>query len=725
MVRLLRASQPKAFLLENVANLAFLDGGKSLARIVAELESTGYHVLTRLINSRVVLPQQRLRVYLVGFRRNYVIPPNASRVPASVTSAAAAAAPGATAPLDRFAWPELPLLETSVSDVLEDEASGVDTDPAYMLTPQQFAKLQTNVDWCADPARRLVALNGPARTLMSSYRKGWAIRSEFVWRQPLKGATVPPAAAASDQEGASETTDDCAVNPCNMKSFFPADIGSSNGERSKEISSSRSGPPRPRFYTVSECCALQGFPRTFASTLEDKRATQKPLKKQKQKGESSHGAAAAAAAGATSASPPHQPHEQRRGADGRSYHQIGNAVSPPVVCAIAASILAALGIAPGAPRGLHPSPPLLSSAVVAASDEKEHDASCACSDTSMSSNKKRPLSKDQKHAQEERMKGDHNGSSNLDTPEAARQRRQVVAPALELLLSAYPRPGATRELTSSPLSRITSNSNGVDTLGRESVSNEMNETTSDPSSLQELCQSFLKGDLKGPSGCTGRLSSLADARTGTSDVATVRRLLRSKQAAARVSGLASIGRAVHLERDHSGAVHENGSENNSSSGSISAPGSNNSGKVGSEVSLSCKAVLDGGLLPLICACLPPAMEAADINAAPSCFEGIEVPIVTSAAAVNPAAPVSSEANACTPVVAPGWMYSAAERCMTTEDLKEVPHLALVALAVMSRQPNKPLKGRLDAGTVLALRAAVARGGRSGPAAADVLLNAEL
>ena len=682
-MRLLKASQPKAFLLENVANLAFLDGGKSLARIVAELESTGYHVMTRLLNSRVVLPQQRLRVYLVGFRRNYVLPRHASPTPTTATAVGAATA----SPFDRFAWPELPLLETSVSDILEDEASGVDMDSAYMLTPQQFTKLQANPDWCADPARRLVALHGPARTLMSSYRKGWAIRSEFVWRQPSLGSGSAAAAAGSYRGDTNESTDDSTKSASTVDSTSSAEANSSYSSESSNNFSSSDGPLRPRFYTVSECCALQGFPRTFASTLEDKRATKKPVHRKKVN--EGHATAAAAAA---SLPPPQE--EQKRGADGRSYHQIGNAVSPPVVCAIAASILQALSISPGEPRGLHSSPPLLNTADDATPGKKQ-DVSCASHH--------------------------HNNSNDVDMPDAARQRRQVVAPALELLLSAYPRPSAPRGLTTISSLNPTASCTGSPDSGSSLLDTEP-ETTA---SLQKLCQSFLDGDPKGPAGCTGRLSSLADVRTGVSDLATVRRLLVSKQAAARVSALASIGRAVHLERELFG-VRENGNIENSSNGSLGTVVGKTSGMDGSEGSLSCKAVLDSGLLPLICACLPPAVETADTKAVQPHMNSNETPNVTLAPVVDPSGPVLSETNEPTQLeVSPEWVYSATERCMTTEDSKEVPHLALVALAVISRQPNKPLKGRLDEESVLKLRAAAARGGRSGSPAADVLANAGL
>eukprot|EP01052_Picozoa_sp_SAG31_P037071 SAG31_NODE_4722_length_3007_cov_2.155089_1_plen_564_part_00 len=189
VVRVLKHVQPKAFMLENVANLARMNQGALLKQICSELDGAGYDVQWRLLNSRVVLPQQRARIYLVGLRKRL----NLSR---------------------SFRWPELPVLDTCLRDVLE--CSLVDDDPEHVLTEQQWAQLQESPDWRRDPSFRLANLDGAASTLISGYRQGHSLRSEFVWRH------------AEHREGVD---------------------GVSHS--------------RPRFFTLVECARLQGFPSNF------------------------------------------------------------------------------------------------------------------------------------------------------------------------------------------------------------------------------------------------------------------------------------------------------------------------------------------------------------------------------------------------------------------------------------------------------------------------------
>jgi DNA (cytosine-5)-methyltransferase 1 len=79
--RIIRATQPKAFLLENVKNLKSHDKGKTFRVILAALDELGYDVSDqdyqgvgskdpRIIDGGNFLPQHRERIALVGFRRN-------------------------------------------------------------------------------------------------------------------------------------------------------------------------------------------------------------------------------------------------------------------------------------------------------------------------------------------------------------------------------------------------------------------------------------------------------------------------------------------------------------------------------------------------------------------------------------------------------------------------------------------------------------------------------
>ena len=70
--RILRAKQPKVFLLENVRNLVAHDGGQTFKVILAHLKTLGYYVHWRILNAlHYNLPQKRERVIIVGFKENH------------------------------------------------------------------------------------------------------------------------------------------------------------------------------------------------------------------------------------------------------------------------------------------------------------------------------------------------------------------------------------------------------------------------------------------------------------------------------------------------------------------------------------------------------------------------------------------------------------------------------------------------------------------------------
>jgi DNA (cytosine-5)-methyltransferase 1 len=69
VARILKHHRPRAFLLENVKNLASHDGGRTLRTINSVLtEELGYTLHTKVIDGRCFVPQHRERIYLVGFR---------------------------------------------------------------------------------------------------------------------------------------------------------------------------------------------------------------------------------------------------------------------------------------------------------------------------------------------------------------------------------------------------------------------------------------------------------------------------------------------------------------------------------------------------------------------------------------------------------------------------------------------------------------------------------
>jgi DNA (cytosine-5)-methyltransferase 1 len=67
IVRILESKRPKAFMLENVKNLASHDKGNTFRVIKGTLEELGYSVHSQILNGRYYVPQHRERIIIVGF----------------------------------------------------------------------------------------------------------------------------------------------------------------------------------------------------------------------------------------------------------------------------------------------------------------------------------------------------------------------------------------------------------------------------------------------------------------------------------------------------------------------------------------------------------------------------------------------------------------------------------------------------------------------------------
>jgi DNA (cytosine-5)-methyltransferase 1 len=69
VARIIKAKQPKAFLLENVKNLLSHDRGRTFQTIYSVLtDDLHYHVQYRVIDADGFVPQHRERTYIVGFK---------------------------------------------------------------------------------------------------------------------------------------------------------------------------------------------------------------------------------------------------------------------------------------------------------------------------------------------------------------------------------------------------------------------------------------------------------------------------------------------------------------------------------------------------------------------------------------------------------------------------------------------------------------------------------
>lgn len=72
MRRIIRHHEPSAIFLENVANLEKHDKGRTLRRILKELDKLGYNPVFQVFNASLVVPHRRKRIYIVALRKPYV-----------------------------------------------------------------------------------------------------------------------------------------------------------------------------------------------------------------------------------------------------------------------------------------------------------------------------------------------------------------------------------------------------------------------------------------------------------------------------------------------------------------------------------------------------------------------------------------------------------------------------------------------------------------------------
>lgn len=125
MKRIIKVKRPKAFLLENVRHLLNHDGGCTFAVISKALDSLGYIWAYKIVDASNWLPQNRKRVFIVGFnpdsvdilKSNIVIPDK---------------------PDKNYRYPDL-------STIIEK-----DVDPIYTLGPGTWATLERHKKHHAD-----------------------------------------------------------------------------------------------------------------------------------------------------------------------------------------------------------------------------------------------------------------------------------------------------------------------------------------------------------------------------------------------------------------------------------------------------------------------------------------------------------------------------------------------------------------------------------------------
>ena len=68
IIRILKDKRPQAYFLENVKNLERHDGGKTFKIIKGALEELGYSFYYDIINAKALVPQNRERIFMIGFK---------------------------------------------------------------------------------------------------------------------------------------------------------------------------------------------------------------------------------------------------------------------------------------------------------------------------------------------------------------------------------------------------------------------------------------------------------------------------------------------------------------------------------------------------------------------------------------------------------------------------------------------------------------------------------
>ncbi|MES9683261.1 DNA (cytosine-5-)-methyltransferase [Gottfriedia acidiceleris] len=69
IARIIKKKKPEAFLLENVKNLRSHDKGNTFKIIMKVLKELGYTVYADVLNAKGLVPQNRERLYIVGFKK--------------------------------------------------------------------------------------------------------------------------------------------------------------------------------------------------------------------------------------------------------------------------------------------------------------------------------------------------------------------------------------------------------------------------------------------------------------------------------------------------------------------------------------------------------------------------------------------------------------------------------------------------------------------------------
>ncbi len=140
IIRLLKEKQPKAYFLENVYGLLSNDNGNTFKTVQKSIEELGYSFYYKIINSKLLVPQNRERIYMIGFKDRT---------------------------LD-FKFPDIPDLKPKLKDILETNVY----TKHYTITDERWKHLQ---EFRKRKGKHgfgyeIPDLEGYSRTLLSIYK---------------------------------------------------------------------------------------------------------------------------------------------------------------------------------------------------------------------------------------------------------------------------------------------------------------------------------------------------------------------------------------------------------------------------------------------------------------------------------------------------------------------------------------------------------------------------
>lgn len=148
IAKIIKAKQPKAFLLENVPGLVTHNKGKTLSVILETLQELHYNVSLKVLNSADFgVPQERKRLYFVGFREDLKV--------------------------KDFPFPTSKKQRVGIGQFIEQKAEG----------PSISKKLQSSYIFKKDDGHPEIvdsSTNYPVKTLCASYHKIQRITGTFV-----------------------------------------------------------------------------------------------------------------------------------------------------------------------------------------------------------------------------------------------------------------------------------------------------------------------------------------------------------------------------------------------------------------------------------------------------------------------------------------------------------------------------------------------------------------